>query len=232
MNLTIIIIIAIIAFVLLVLGGLAVVNFSGEEMVDKFNQTSKIETNMSAVDFANLIIQKYFNNKILINFNKNMLSDSYSSNNVLTLCSQYAYQNNLASLSICAHELGHAFQFKNQNLKMKKYGKKHKLSLFLSKLITPLILSAIILLLFDKLLLAIISAVVSIVFFVVALSVKMSTIKIEKEASEIAIKLLQDVAHLSDYELNTAKKFLDSAKLTYVADLLKSMLKWTALTRK
>lgn len=232
MNLTIIILIAIIAFILLILGGLAIVNYSGEEMVEKFNQASKIETNMSAVDFANIIIQKYFNNKISINFNNNMLSDCYSSNNVLTLCNKYAYENNLAGLSICAHELGHAFQFKNQDTKMKKYGKKHKLSLFLSKLITPLILTAIVLLLFDKLVFAIIFAGLAIVFFVVALSVKMSTIKIEKEASEIAIKLLQDVAQLPVSKLNTAKKILDSAKLTYVADLLKSMLKWTALTRK
>ena len=232
MNLIVIILIAVGAFVLLVLAGLAIVNFSGEEMVSKFNDVSKIGTNISAYDLAQRVSQDYFSNRISIVFKDAFLSDSYSSSNVLTLCSKYARQENLAGLAVCAHELGHAFQFKEQRQKMKKYGKRVNFSKLLSKLVTPIFVVAIVLCCFDKLIFAGITAGIALIIFIIALSVKMSTIKIEKEASDKALEILQEYAYLTDHEINSAKKFLDSAKQTYVADLLKSILKWTGLTRK
>ena len=68
MNLIVIILIAVGVFVLLVLAGLAIVNFSGEEMVSKFNDVSKISTNISAYDLAQRVSQDYFSNRISIVF--------------------------------------------------------------------------------------------------------------------------------------------------------------------
>ena len=85
---------------------------------------------------------------------------------------------------------------------------------------------------FEKLILSGIVAGIAILVFISALSVKMSTIKIEEEASSTAIEILRTQAYLTESELQIAKEFLNSAKQTYVADLLKSMLKWTGLTRK
>lgn len=232
MELWIIILIVICATAILILAGLAIVNYSGEEMVSKFNETKKITTNISACQLAQIVSENCFNNKIKIVLDNTFLCDSYSSRNVLTLCNKYANDCNLAGLAICAHELGHAFQFKNQAQKMKKYGKKINFCKFLSKLVTPIFIVAIVLCCFDKLILSAIIAGVALIVFVTALSVKMSTIKIEKEASDNALQILNSYVFLTENELQSAKKFLNSAKQTYVADLLKSMLKWTGLTRK
>ena len=60
----------------------------------------------------------------------------------------------------------------------------------------------------------------------------MSTLKIEKEASNKAMELLETYAFLTEEDLILARKFLNSAKQTYIADVLKIMLKWTMLVKK
>lgn len=231
MDVKIVILIVVAVLVLLITAGLAVVNFSAEEMFSKYKQTEKYPTKITPVMFANLISRLFFNNMVIIKFNKKLFSDSFSSNGTLVLCEQYANSNNLAGLSICAHELGHAFQFKNQKAKMKKYCKKVNFCKVISKFIIPLIILSCILLIFDKLIFSIVFFAVCFVIFVFAMAIKISTIKIEKEASEIALDLLKQYGDLTEDEIKKSKLFLNSAKLTYVADLLKSMLKWTGLTK-
>lgn len=232
MNLTLIIsLVFTIIFVVLFLACLAIINYSGEEMVQKFNQTKKIKTNLSAVELAQIVSGKFFQNRIVIKFKDKMFCDSFSSNNTLTLSNVYAFDKNLAGLSVCAHELGHAFQINNQSIKMEKYQKKLKFSKILSKFISPIIVGSIILLLLENIVFAIVAFLVAVTFFVVALIAKISTIQIEKEASEIGIKILNSIAQLNGDELEASKKLLNSAKLTYVADFLKTMLKWTGLTK-
>ena len=232
MSLTLVIILTIAVFLVLIIAGLAIVNFSCFELFDKFNQTALVPTSISPIELANIISNNFFDGAIAIAFKPNLLCDCYSSRGILTLCSEYSNKRNLAGLSICAHELGHAFQFKDQSQKMKKYGKKIRLSNILSRIITPLLFVGIALVIFDKLIFAVIAFTMAVVFFFIALIVKMSTIKIEKEASQTALKILQEYANLTETELAIAKKFLDSAKQTYVADLLKTMLKWTFLVKK
>lgn len=233
MNLMLIIsIVVALVLVVLFLACLAIINYSGEEMVQKYNQIKNIKTSISAVELAQFVSKSYFQNRILFKFKDKMFCDAFSSNNTLTLSNVYAFDKNLAGLSICAHELGHAFQINNQSEKMAKYQKKLRLSKILSKFISPIIISALVLLFLEHFVPAIALLVVAVIFFIVALVAKISTIQIEKEASEIGIKILDSIANLNPNELETSRKFLNSAKLTYVADFLKTMLKWTGLTRK
>ena len=90
MNLIYIILIAVGILILFILFGLAIVNKSGEELLDKFKETSKYPSAITPLDFAHTISNTFFNNSIKINFNNNLLSDCFSSNGQLTLCSQYA----------------------------------------------------------------------------------------------------------------------------------------------
>jgi len=226
------IIIIIVAFALLITIGLAIVNFSYAELLNKFNSISSLPAGTTPYDFAKHINEIFFNNSIHIKFSDKLFSDCYNTIGTLTLCKQYANDNNLAGLAICAHELGHAVQFKNDRSKIFKFAKKKKLSEFLSKIITPIFIGAIACLIFNQLIISICLFATSFVLFMIALSSKMSTIKIEKEASQNAIALLKDYAYLDDQQLYSAKKLLNSAKLTYVADMLRSMLKWTRLTKK
>ena len=232
MNLIYVILIAVGLFIVLILAGLAVVNYSGEEMYEKYKQTANVYSNISALEFANKIINTLFFGEIVIEERLGLFCDCYISSGKLVLSQNYSRENNLAGLAICAHEIGHALQFKNQKEKMKKYAKKLKISKILSKFITPIIILSIILIFFDKLFFSLIGLGMAIIIFITALAVKMSTIKIEKEASENAITLLQNYTDLTMPEIEIANTFLDSAKLTYVADLLKSMLRWTGLTRR
>lgn len=232
MDLTLIIIIAIASLVILIIAGLAVVNFSTDEMVDKFKQVAKYPAPITPLDFAKSMNSKYFAGKINIQLKNNILSDCYSSTGLLFLSREYANKKHLAGLAICAHELGHAFQFKNQRAKMAKYGKRIRTSKIVSKLVSPLFICALVLVFFDKLLLAGALALMAIVCFFVGLCAKMSTVKMETEASEIAIKILQENTNLTDVELKRMRTLLSSAKQTYVADFLRSILKWTGFTRK
>ena len=232
MNIIYIILIAVGVLVLFILFGLAIVNKSGEELLDKFKETSKYPTSITPLQFADIISSTFFNKSIKIDFKPNLLCDSFSSNGHLTLCSQYANEYHLAGLAIVAHELGHAFQFSRDKAKMQKHARKLNLSKILTRFTTPVFLVGIVLLCFGYYIFAAIAGTLAIALFILACSVKMSTIKIEKEASVIALDMLKDIASLDEQQLKKAKQFLDSAKLTYIADLLKIMLKWTGFTRK
>lgn len=232
MSLTLIIIIATVVLVILIIAGLAVVNFSYEEMLSKYNQIATNPAPVSPMQFAQKISDEHFGGRIKIEAKKGMFVDSYASNNVLTLSQEYANKKQIAGLAICAHELGHAFQFKDQKARMKKYGTRLKISKVLSKFVSPLLIGAVVLACFDKLIFAMALAIFAILCFLIALAVKISTISIEQQASDIAITILHQNAELTDTELKLVREFLLSAKQTYVADLLKSILKWTGFTRK
>lgn len=232
MNLIYIILIAVGVLVLFILFGLAIVNKSGEELLDKFNDTAKYSTSITPLQFANNISNTFFHGSIKISFKPNLLSDCFSSDGRLIISSKYANEYHLAGLAVVAHELGHAFQFSKQRDKMNKHAKKLNLSKILSRFTSPLFIAAIVLLCFGYYIFASVAGALAITFLILAVSVKMSTVKIEKEASAIALNLLKDIAFLDGQQLKIAKKFLDSAKLTYIADLLKIMLKWTGFTRR
>lgn len=232
MSLTSFVIISVLILLVIIIAGLAIVNYSFDELYEKFVNYSKINAHITPVDFFKKVNEVYFNNSIKLNFSNIELGDKYSSLKTLTLCKKYAFSNGLAGLCICAHELGHAFQFEFQTEKMVKYSKKLRISKILSKILIPTFLLGIITLIFGKVLIAMIVFGFSLFFFLLAISIKLSTVKIEKEASNKALDLLQEFTFFDENMLKMCKKFLDSAKLTYVADVLKVMLKWTGLTKK
>lgn len=232
MNTTYIVLICVGILVLFILFGLAIVNKSGEELWDKFNETAKYPSAITPLQFAEIISNTFFGGRINITFNPKPLTDSFSSDGRLTISSQYANEYHLAGLAIVAHELGHAFQFSREKEKMKKHAKKLRLSKLLSRFISPIFIAGVVLLCFNYYISAIVCGVVVVVLFVLACSVKLSTVKIENEASLIAVDILRDFASLDEKQLKIVKQFLNSARLTYIADLLKIMLKWTGLTRK
>lgn len=232
MELKYIIIIVSVVFLLLIVLGLAIVNYSSEELVDKFKKTQNYQVGTSPLEFAVAINKVYFNNSIKIKFKDNLLCDSFSSNGVLTLCSKYSNDYNLAGLSICAHELGHAFQFKEQPKRMKSLGTRVRLSKLVSWLISPLFIGGIIAMLFSEIYLGIGLIAGSLMCFIIAVVAKWSTLNIEKDASKRAMELLTTYAFLTDDEIKIAKKFLNSAKQTYVAELLRVVLAWTMLVKK
>ena len=65
-----------------------------------------------------------------------------------------------------------------------------------------------------------------------ALSLKISTIKIEKQASKYAYELIKRSDIMTEEQLFKAKKLLKYAGMTYTADFFSALLFWTFMTRK
>ena len=232
MELKYIIIICAVVFILLIFLGLAVVNYSTEEMVEKFKKLTDLPVGTTPFELYSIINQHHFGGKINVKFKDEYFCDSFNGGGTLTLSSKYANEQNFGGLAICAHELGHAFQFKDQKNKMIKHAKITRFSKFISFFTTPLVVIGIIALILSHIYVGYALIGAGAFCFLVAIISKIAIIGIEKDASNKALEILRDYANFTDDELKIAKKFLNSAKQTYVADLLKIMLKWTMLVKK
>lgn len=223
-------------FLLLIIIGLAIVNFSYDEfkrLYEEYNMHSSGYTSTS--DLVSFMSKK-LHRKINIKLTNIPHSENYNaSTNTITLSTEVANSYSISALTITAHELGHAEQCTYQTERMRRYFKRARWSGLLGKLFFPLLLAFV-------LTFALISPELQIYSFAIlgfaglclfaSLSLKISTIKIEKEASENALKILEEYADFNSEQLKCSKKLLNSAKNTYLADFLKVLLKWTMMTRR
>ena len=232
MELKYIIIIAAVAFLLLVIVGLSIVNYSSEDLLDKFKQTARYSIGVTPNEFARLINSIHFNNNIKIKYKDGLFVDSFNGNGTLTLSTNYANDYNMAAVAICAHELGHAFQYKDKSQMMRSHTKKIILSKSICGFTTPLIVGGIVAIILGQIYLGIGLVCSGALTFLIAVITKLSTLKIESGASKKALELLSVYANFTDDELKLAKAFLNSAKQTYLAELLRIVLKWTFLVKK
>lgn len=210
---------------------LAIANYAGSNLVAIFERYEKLNAEFfNTLTLAKNISSGEFNNKIVVNVIDGFLTDYYHAGSI-NLSSRVAFGSNVSAFSVCAHELGHAMQYRDTPEKMRKFAKKLKLSAFLSNLTLPLLLIGVICIIFN-IIAALVLCGLSFLTFFIGLLTKLSTIKIEKEASLNGLKLLQKYADFDNEKLKYAKKVLSAAKLTYIALFLKSVLKWTMLVNK
>ena len=228
---TIIILCAIGAVAVILVIALAIANFAGENLIVVYNKiSSKIVDFNTTLKFAQEVSLNEFGGRIRTQVIPGFLTDNYY-NGTISLSEGVAGANNVSAFAVCAHELGHAIQYRDTPQKMKKFGRKLVFCSIVSKLALPLVLIAIPFAFFNIITSAAILAGGVFCFFS-GLIAKLSTIKIEKEASENAIVLLQRYAYFDEEDAKYARKVLNAAKLTYIASFLKSVLKWTMLVNK
>lgn len=221
--------IALLVFALIVC--LAITNYAGENLITVYNTyAKKIVDFNNTIMFAQNVSNGEFDGRIKTNVIPGFLTDYYY-NGTISLSQPVAYANNVAAFAVCAHELGHAIQYRDTPQKMKKFSRKLLFSKIVSKLTFPLFVIGIPLIFFN-IIIAIVLFSVSVLSFIIGLFAKLSTIKIEKEASMNALVLLQKYAYFDEESVKYAKKVLSAAKLTYIASFLKSVLGWTFLVRK
>lgn len=232
MDLQTIIILSVIgAIVLLLVIGLAVANFAGENLLVVYNKFSKRIVDFNTpLKFAQTVSDNEFHGRVRTTIIPGILTDNYYKETI-SLSQGVASANNVSAFSVCAHELGHAIQYRDTPEKMKKFGRKLVFCSIVSKLALPIVLIAIPIAFFS-IIPAIAVFAVGIFCFLSGLIAKLSTIQIEREASENAIRLLQKYAYFDEEDVKCAKKVLAAAKLTYIASFLKSVLKWTMLVNK
>ena len=232
MDTNTIIILALSGVVLLALViALAIANYAGENLITVYRKYEKrfVDFN-TTLKFAEDVSYNEFNGRIKTDIIPGFLTDNYYKNTI-SLSEGVAGASNVAAFAVCAHELGHAVQFRDEPKKMRSFTHKLVFCSIVSKLALPIILVAIPFAFFNiYIAIGILSG--GLFCFFSGLFAKLSTIKIEKEASENAIVLLQKYAEFDEEACKCAKKVLAAAKLTYVASFLKSVLSWTFLVNK
>lgn len=229
---TIIIIALILAFGVVFCLCLSIANYAGDNYHAHYLELDKVQssTGLTIEEFFNLINNKHFDGKIKVYINPKEGYDAYSKGR-LFLSPKTVKSNSLASLAIVAHELGHALQDKTSK-QLKRLTALRILGKYVGFLMFPLLVSGIILAIIGGKLFyyGVGLATGGILIFLLAILIRVLTLKIEKGASKNAIGFLKD--YLPDKEIKQIRKFLKDARLTYWGDMFRALLGWTKLTRK
>jgi len=225
---------AILIFMLLTI---TLANYSYDSFVFQYEKMKKVITKYdgTALTLVNFLNVQEFRGMLNVNIIKeqNSANCSYSTNNcTLNLTEEVANNNNIASIAIVAHEMGHALQhFKNSKQLLKNYLMSRTVKV-LGILNYPLIILVIAFAVFNYFTYSLIAMGLILISFLLALILKYITIKLEKDASELAIKLLKQYKILPENQLLLVKKFLKFAQKTYIGDFFRALFAWTGLTRK
>ena len=224
--------------VILLCLGLAIASFSFENYYENLKEANSQRNNygFTTLEYVDEINKKHFNNTLSITQCQEY-NDHYQGG-VVAISEKTMYSNSLASLAIVSHELGHARQDK-EGKKLYKHGRMRRIGKTLGFLFMPLVIAGVVLSLLNifnvlteqfYLIFGLSLIGLAFVIFLFAVFLKYEEIKIEKEASKYALQFLDD--YLNTAEIKSCRNFLDSARLTYWASLLKTLLGWTFLTKK
>lgn len=186
----------------------------------KYNKTKKINTKKGykGYEVARKILDNNDLKDVKVEETYGMLSDHYDPRNKVVRLSSDIYNNSsIASVSVAAHECGHAIQDKNNYLFLR-----------LRHLIIPLVnfsstagYIAIIIGLISR---AVGLIVLGIVFELVILLFQIITLPVEFNASKRGEKQLKELNVLEDKEFKESKSMLTAAALTYVASVATTLL--------
>ncbi|MEG0371108.1 MAG: zinc metallopeptidase, partial [Clostridium sp.] len=149
---------------------------------------------------------------------KGKLSDHYDPiTRVIRLSEDVYYGKSLASISVAAHETGHAIQHSESYSPLMMRHRMFRVANIGSNLSWVFIIAGMLFTLQPLIL-------IGIVFFTAAVAFQVITLPVEFNASTRALRLLESNAILSRDEVVGSKKVLDAAALTYVAAALTSIL--------
>lgn len=224
--------------IIFVVMGLFIANFSSDNYLNGLKKYKDIFTKYdgNALDFANFLSRKYFSGYINVQITP---TDKYSANasytpsqSLVKISSDLAFDNSIASIATISHEFGHASQhFSNNKILIKNYRflKFVKILGMVNAFLFALIIVGIII---NNVTLIFITLGFVFINFILAIFLKLSTLKLEKNASIRALEIIKKTNLFSNKEQMQMKKFLKLAQKTYTADLFKALLAWTGLTGK
>lgn len=227
-----------IALVLLLCFALAIATFSFDNFVEKKKALEQYRNSygISTLEYVSAINKHLFGESLKITRCEEY-QDHYS-HGVVALSNKTMQSNSLASFATVSHELGHAKQdysgdTLNRHWRLRKIGRICGL-FFMPLLLVGAVLSALwVFGIFEEIYFLVIGlscVSLSLVIFAFAIILKYKEIKIEREASDFAIEFLKEI--LTEQEVKLCQEFLNSARLTYWAGLIRTLLSWTMLTQK
>ena len=179
----------------------------------------------SASDVARLLLDTAGLQDIKITKANGEMSDYYDPTKKVVALSA-PDSTSVAALSIAAHEVGHALQYKTKYAPIYLRTAAIKLTNFSSKMLLPLIIISLLLnfLIFPTSAFGTILMWITVGLYGLSTLVSLITLPVEFNASKRAKAILQQTGILQDEENQYAKTMLDAAALTYVAALLISIL--------
>ena len=188
-----------------ILPGLILALYAQAKISSAYEKYSKIgsSTNLSGAEVAREILDRNGLNYVKINMVDGKLSDHYDPRDkTLNLSRDVYYKNSIASVSIAAHEVGHAIQDRAALVPLANLGT--QISFFL------IILGFFFSVFFTKL---------GIALFFFAVLFQIVTLPVEFNASNRAKKELAN-GIISEEDLTGTRKVLSAAALTYVASTI------------
>ena len=197
-----------------ILPGLILALYAQAKISSAYEKYSKIgsSTNLSGAEVAREILDRNGLNYVKINMVDGKLSDHYDPRDkTLNLSRDVYYKNSIASVSIAAHEVGHAIQDSVEYVPLKV----RAALVPLANLGTQLSFFLIILGFFFS----VFFTKLGIALFFFAVLFQIVTLPVEFNASNRAKKELAN-GIISDEDLTGTRKVLSAAALTYVASTI------------
>lgn len=184
---------------------------------NKYKQISVL-SKKSGYDTAREILDRNGLSNVLILETQGELSDHYDpSNKTVKLSHDIYHGTTIAAVSVASHECGHAIQDKEGYTFLRFRNKIVPLVNFSSKIGYIAIMAGV--------LLSLVNLVwIGIAFEIIILLFQLITLPVEFNASNRALKLIQEYKIVNKDEHSGSKKMLTSAALTYVAGVLSTLL--------
>ncbi len=210
-------------YIILVLPAILFSLYCSYKVNSTFNFYSKKASNLSGYEMARYILDKNGLTNVRVERVSGKLSDHFDPRtNALRLSSEVYDRMTSAAVGVAAHECGHAIQYANNYLPMKFRAFIIPITNIGSKLSIPLILLGIIFSYLGDFF--IIVAYVGVGLFAFSTLFQLATVFVEFNASNRALKCIENCQSLTSADYHGAKKVLSAAALTYVAALAVSFM--------
>lgn len=188
--------------------------YAQSKVQNNFNKYLRVPTTrgVTGVQIARSLLDQNGLENIPIELSRGKLSDHYDPTKKMLRLSQEVYEgHSIASVSVAAHEVGHAIQHANGYVPLSFRNAVFPIARFGSSAALPLIVVGLLIPNFAPLI------NIGIILFGISVLLQIVTLPVEFNASNRALELINNNGFLTDNEINGAKKVLNAAALTYIA---------------
>lgn len=188
--------------------------YAQSKVKSNFNKYLRIQTEKgyTGIQVARLLLDQNGLQHIPIELSRGTLSDHYDpTKEVLRLSEEVYHGSSIASVSVAAHEVGHAIQHANGYVPLELRNKIFPVARFGSSAAWFFIMAGLLIPSLGNLM------NIGIILFSTAVLFQIVTLPVEFNASSRALELLDTNGFVTNYEINGSKKVLNAAALTYIA---------------
>lgn len=188
--------------------------FAQTRVRSSFNKYLRVKTEKgyTGVQVARLLLDQNGLQHIPIELSRGQLSDHYDPKSEVVRLSREVYQgSSIASVSVAAHEVGHAIQHAHGYIPLELRNRVFPIARFGSSMAWAFIMVGLLIPSLGNLM------DIGIFLFATAVLFQIITLPVELNASKRALELLDTNGFVKNYEIQGSKKVLNAAALTYIA---------------